>query len=144
MALKSIGHALGYGAWLIKEIFSAGTTAAIAAFSPDSGLHPIVIVYPLRVTTEWQRFWLSTSITATPGTMSIGFRRDPAGSERMYLLVQAAFGKDPIAQIEGIMDMEQRLCPSAADTPLDPATVEWTPYSDRGPVRDAPPAERLD
>ncbi|SDS61516.1 monovalent cation/H+ antiporter subunit E [Corynebacterium timonense] len=144
MALKRIGHALGYGAWLIKEIFSAGTAASIAAFRPHSGLHPIIIFYPLRVTSDWERFWLSTSITATPGTMSIGFRRGSGGSEQTYLLVQAAFGEDPTAQIEGLIDMEQRLSPHVAATPLDPASVEWTPYTDRGPRRDVPPAERLD
>ena len=30
-ALKSIGHAIGYSAWLIKEIYAAGIDATIAA-----------------------------------------------------------------------------------------------------------------
>ena len=147
MALNGIGHALGYGAWIIKEIFSAGFSASLAAFKPDSGMNPIIIFYPLRVSSDWERFWFSTSITATPGTMSIGFRHNPRGEGRRILLVQAVFGGDPRAQIEGLMEMEERLAPHVATIPLDPDTVVWRPYHDLGPdqpPRNLPPAERLD
>jgi len=147
MALKGIGHALGYGAWITKEIFSAGVSTSLAAFKPQSGMHPIIIFYPLRVTSDWERFWFSTSITATPGTMSIGFRHDPSGADRKILLVQAVFGEDPVGQIEELIDMEQRVAPRVASIPLDPESVGWRPYHDLGPdqpPRHLPPAERLD
>ena len=147
MALKGIGHALGYGAWIIKEIFAAGVSTSIAAFKPDPGMRPIIIFYPLRVTSDWERFWFSTSITATPGTMSIGFRHDPDGTEQKILIVQAVFGEDPVGLVEDLMDMEERVSPRVKDIPLDPSTVAWRPYRDLGPdqpPRDLPPAERLD
>lgn len=147
MSVKSVAHAVRYGAWIIKEIFAAGLSTSIAAFSPDPGIRPIVIFYPLRVTTDWERFWFSTSITATPGTMSIGFRHDPEGTELKYLLVQAVFGGDPVELIEGLVDMENRVAPRVAEIPLDPRTVQWREYHDRGRTEspaDLPPAERLD
>ena len=147
MSVKSIAHALGYSAWLVKEIFAAGFAATVAAFKPSSGLSPIIIYYPLRVTTDWELFWFSTSITATPGTLSLGFRHDPDRPGHKVLLVQAAFGADPVEQIEGLKDMEEKLKPSVSRIALDPADVLWQPYKDLGPdqpPRDLPPAERLD
>lgn len=147
MALRGIRHGIGYAAWLVKEIFSAGFTATVAAFSPDAGIRPIMIYYPLRVSSDWDLFWFSTSITATPGTLSLGFRHDPDRPGKKMLLVQAVFGGDPVAQIEGLIDMEEHLKPSVAEEPLDPAAVEWTSYRDLGPdtpPSDLPPAERLD
>lgn len=147
MSVKGIGHAIGYSAWLVKEIFAAGFAATAAAFKPNPGLDPIIIYYPLRVTRDWDLFWFSTSITATPGTLSLGFRHDPDRPGHKTLLVQAAFGSDPEEQIAGLMDMEQRIKPSVAKTPLNPADIPWQPYKDLGPdqpPRDLPPAERLD
>ncbi|MDY5785418.1 MULTISPECIES: monovalent cation/H+ antiporter subunit E [unclassified Corynebacterium] len=147
MAKNGFIHAVGYGAWIIKEIFSAGFSTIIAAFKPHAGIRPIMILYPLRLTTDWERFWFSSSITATPGTMSLGFRHDPKGTDLKFLLVQAAFGEDPIEQIQGLIEMEERVAPRIAATPLDPATVEWYEYHDYGPdPKDTtlPAAERLD
>ncbi|QPK83384.1 monovalent cation/H+ antiporter subunit E [Corynebacterium qintianiae] len=147
MSLHGIGHTLGYAAWLVKEIFAAGFAAVAAAFKPQAGIRPVIIYYPLRITTDWELFWFSTSITATPGTLSLGFRHNPDLPGQKVLIVQAVFGADPVGLVEGLMDMEERLKPSVADIQLDPASVEWQPYRDLGPdqpPRDLPPAERLD
>lgn len=149
-ALKSFGHAIGYSAWLIKEIYAAGIDATIAAFKPDSGLRPCVIFYPLRVHTDWDRFWFSTSITATPGTLSLGFRHAASENGSDLLIVQAAFGDDPLEVIEDLADMEERLRPELKDTPIDASQVLWKPYKHLGPDLDhahaenLPAAERMD
>ncbi|PAT11025.1 monovalent cation/H+ antiporter subunit E [Corynebacterium hadale] len=149
-ALNSIGHAIGYGAWLIKEIYVAGIDATIAAFKPDTGMHPCVVFYPMRVSTDWERFWFSTSITATPGTLSLGFRHAASEEGRDLLIVQAAFGDDPHQVIEDLADMEERLKPELKDTPIDASKVLWKPYEHLGPDRDheyaeqLPAAERMD
>ncbi|WKD56704.1 putative monovalent cation/H+ antiporter subunit E [Corynebacterium capitovis DSM 44611] len=145
--LGRIGHAVGYAGWLVKEIFAAGVGATVAAFSPDAGMKPIIIFYPLRIRSDWERFWFSTSITATPGTLSIGFRHDPDHAERKILLVQAVFGADPIEQIEGLRQMEEHLAPWVASLPFDATAVPWRAYRDLGPdtpPEDLPSAERLD
>ncbi|WJY96585.1 monovalent cation/H+ antiporter subunit E [Corynebacterium fournieri] len=139
-------HGVGYAAWIAKEIFVAGFQAVAAAFNPATTFEPIVIYYPLRVNTDWDVFWFSTSITATPGTLSMGLRHPVASDGPMTLLVQAAFGHDPEDVIAGLADMEEHLRPSLRNRPLDPATVAWEPYVDHGPDTDSdnvPPAERM-
>lgn len=149
-ALSSIGHAIGYSAWLIKEIYAAGIDATIAAFKPDTGMRPCVIFYPLRVRTDWDRFWFSTSITATPGTLSLGFRHAASEDGSDLLIVQAAFGDDPLEVIEDLADMEEHLRPELKDTPIDASKVLWKPYEhlhpdlDHAHAENLPAAERMD
>lgn len=149
-ALSSIGHAIGYSAWLIKEIYAAGIDATIAAFKPDTGMRPCVIFYPLRVRTDWDRFWFSTSITATPGTLSLGFRHAASEDGSDLLIVQAAFGDDPLEVIEDLADMEERLRPELKSTPIDASKVLWKPYKhlhpdlDHAHAENLPAAERMD
>lgn len=128
----NIGHWIVYGFWISKEIFVAGWDAIVAAFSPNPGMQPIVIHYPLRLTSEWDIFWFTTSITATPGTLSMGLRHPRTQGGADILLVQAAFGSDPEDVIASLADMEEHVRPSLKSTPIDPASVAWEPYSDLG------------
>lgn len=136
MGSNGIGHVIGYTFWIVKEVFVAGLSATIAAFKPTAGLAPVIIFYPLRVTTDWDIFWFSTSITATPGTLSVGLRHRTAPGEPEVLIVQAAFGADPQDIIASLADMEEHVNPQVKATPIDPATVPWEPYT--------PSAERMD
>ena len=104
-------HLLRYIPWWIKEIFVAGFQVAWAGFRPDAGYDPVVVRYPLRVTTEWQIFWFTTSITTTPSTLSLGLRAPGHKGDPHILLVQAAFGSDPVKVFESLADMEERMAP---------------------------------
>mgnify|MGYP002712123683 FL=1 len=144
--MRGFIHGIGYGAWLIKEIFVAGFDAVGKAFNPAAKIEPIVIYYPLRINTDWDVFWFTTSITATPGTLSMGLRHPITPGGPITLLVQAAFGSDPEDVIASLADMEEHLNPSVSERPIDPANVAWEPYVDHGPDRDddtVPPAERM-
>lgn len=132
----NIGHWIGYTFWIIKEIFVAGWDAIVAAFSPNPGIEPIVIYYPLRLTGEWELFWFTTSITATPGTLSMGLRHKVAETGSDVLIVQAVFGGDPEDVIASLADMEEHIKPELKNSPIDPTTVQWEPY--------VAPAERID
>lgn len=132
----NIGHWIGYTFWIIKEIFVAGWGAIVAAFSPNPGIEPIVIYYPLRLNTEWEIFWFTTSITATPGTLSMGLRHPVSETGSDVLIVQAVFGGDPEDVIASLADMEEHVKPELKNSPIDPATVQWEPY--------VAPAERID
>ncbi|AKK10177.1 monovalent cation/H+ antiporter subunit E [Corynebacterium uterequi] len=107
-------HAIVYIAWLIKEIFAAGFAVAARALRPDIGFTPMVVRYPLRVTSDWEIFWFSTSITATPSTLSLGLREPARPGDPRILLVQDAFGDDPAEITRGLADMEVRLAPHVA------------------------------
>lgn len=144
--MKKILHAIGYFFWIVKEIIVAGVATAIAAFRPETGLRPIVIYYPLRITGEWEMFWFSTSITATPSTLAMGFRENIPGKPRV-MLVQAAFGSNPEDIVAGLADMEEHIAPRVKDTPLNPADVLWEPYEDlrdRDNVDAADPVDEAD
>lgn len=117
-------HVLVYIPWLIKEILVSGFTLCKAALSAKKPFAPVVVHYPLRVTTQWQMFWFSTSITVTPSTLSLGFREPAAEGEPHYLLVHAALGGEPEEIVAGLADMEARLNPAIADKPLGPWKVE--------------------
>lgn len=104
-------HAIGYALWLIKEIYSIGFSLAIAAFKKDPGYNPVVLRYPLRITSAWEIFWFTSSITATPGTLSLGLREPPREGLPRIVLVQAVQGSDPAAVMADLADMEQRLAP---------------------------------
>lgn len=131
--MNTILHGIRYFPWIVKEIMVAGFSTALAAFRADSGLQPIVIYYPLRVDREWELFWFSTSVTATPSTLAMGFRDTGAGKPRI-MLVQAAFGSNPEDVIAGLADMEEHVAPRVKDTPIDPTQVLWESYED---LRDA-------
>lgn len=131
--MKTILHGIRYFFWIVKEIMVAGFATALAAFRADSGIQPIVIYYPLRVDSEWELFWFSTSVTATPSTLAMGFR-DTGADQPRIMLVQAAFGSNPEDVIAGLADMEEHVAPRVKDTPVDPTQVLWEPYED---LRDA-------
>ncbi|WKK60715.1 monovalent cation/H+ antiporter subunit E [Corynebacterium sp. P3-F1] len=127
--MKTILHAIGYFFWIVKEIIVAGFSTAFAAFRPNTGIEPIVIYYPLRIDGDWELFWFSTSVTATPSTLAMGFRDNIPGKPRV-MLVQSAFGSNPEDIVAGLADMEEHVAPRVKKTPLDPSLVLWEPYED--------------
>ncbi|QCB28727.1 monovalent cation/H+ antiporter subunit E [Corynebacterium endometrii] len=129
-------HIPVYALWLIKEIFVAGFSLAAAAFKPDPGYRPVILRYPLRVTSAWEIFWFTSSITATPGTLSLGLREPPREGWPRIVIVQAVQGADPAAVMADLADMESRLAPRVVGidhgvpgqgdtTELDPAFYEY-------------------
>lgn len=107
-------HILKFIPWLIGQIFLSGFAVVRAAFSRETGFNPVVIRYPLRVSTDFQIAALSTCITATPATLSLGLREPRHPGAPTVLLVQIAFGSDPVAAFESIADMEVRMAPHTA------------------------------
>ena len=114
--MQGFFHGVRYAVWIIKEIFVAGFDAVAAAFNPRAQLEPIVIYYPLRVHTDWEVFWFTTSITATPGTLSMGLREPVREGLPRIVLVQAVMGDDPASIMADLADMEERLAPHVKGT----------------------------
>lgn len=104
-------HYITYALWLIKEIYVAGFGLAFSAFKKDPEYNPVILRYPLRVNTAWVIFWFTSSITATPGTLSLGLREPPREGLPRIVIVQAAQGSDPASVMEDLADMEERLAP---------------------------------
>lgn len=110
-----------YFPWLIGQIFIAGWVLAKDAWTGSKQVDPCIVHYPLRVHKAWQLALLSTSITVTPGTLSIGLREDNT------LIVQALHGSDPQSVLADIAEMEARMDPSIKDQKQDlsAARVEY-------------------
>lgn len=104
-------HLLTFGPWLVGQIFLSGFHVVASALKKETPFHPVVIRYPLRVTKEWQIAALSTCITMTPSTLSLGLREPRTEGAPMVLLIQAAFGSDPVEVFESIAEMEDRMAP---------------------------------
>ncbi|MCK7676005.1 monovalent cation/H+ antiporter subunit E [Corynebacterium pygosceleis] len=108
-------HVIRFGIWLIGQVFAGALTVARDVVRRRTTMHPVVVAYPLRVTKGWQIAALSTCITMTPGTLSVGLRPDGDGSDGEgpeILLVQAVYGTDPSEVFAGLADMEERMVPS--------------------------------
>lgn len=127
--MRTILHGIGYFFWIVGQIIVTGFRAAFAALRPNSGIDPIIVYYPLRIDGDWELFWFSTSVTATPSTLSFGFRENADDKPRV-MLVQAAFGSNPEEIVAGLADMEEHVAPRVKNTPIDPAQVLWEPYKD--------------
>ena len=65
-------HALRYGAWLIEQVLLATWSIIVDAHKRRSEIDPIIVAYPLRVHTDREVGLFTTSITMTPGTLSLG------------------------------------------------------------------------
>lgn len=124
-------NALKFIPWLIGQIFLSGFSVITAAVKKDTGFNPVVIRYPLRVTTDFQIAALSTCITATPSTLSLGLREPRKPGDPTILLIQAVFGSDPVEVFESIADMEERLVPSVAS--IDHGVPGQGPYKEIRP-----------
>ena len=52
-------NAVMYALWLIKEIFVAGISLALAAFKQDNDDQPVKMRYRLRDRTQRASFWIN-------------------------------------------------------------------------------------
>lgn len=145
-AVKSTGHALKYATWLVGQIVKESVVMATDTLGTGRNIAPVVIYYPLRVTSERDIAALIASITMTPGTLSLGVTGpkevdyDAAAGERStkdafavarsefnthgldhvqrFLAVHAMYGADPEELLASLADMEEHLAPSVKDKPL--------------------------
>ena len=104
----SLYNRVKYFFWLVGQVVIGAVTMAIDMVKLKPTLQPIVVHYPLRITSDRDKFVFSTSITMTPGTLSLGFHDG-------YLDVHAVYGSDPDEVLAGLADMEERMNPTIKD-----------------------------
>lgn len=97
-----------YASWLGKEIVVGALDIAKEAFTPGVAMNPVIVELPLRCHTDLEVSLMASSITITPGTVTLGVA---AGDEHTppTLFVHAIYGADAGAVLEGLRDMEDRL-----------------------------------
>lgn len=145
--LKSVGHAARYTVWLSAQVLKESVIMAIDTLGTGKKIHPVVIYYPLRVTSEVDIAALIASITMTPGTLALGITGpkevdyDAAAGNRSlsdafaaahtefnmhgvphvqrFLAVHAMYGDPPEALLASLASMEEHLRPSVKDHQLN-------------------------
>lgn len=126
-------HMVKYHVWLVGQIILASWTVLIDVATGSKKVDPCVVFYPLRVTKPWDITLFSSSITVTPGTLSLTLV-DKDGHEVTsedenqtphFLAVQAVHGSDPRALLDDLAHMEQTMAPHVKDIQhnLDEAPV---------------------
>lgn len=101
-------RALQYSGWLGAEIVKGALTIARDAFTPGTAISPAIIELPLRCVTDLEVSLMASSITITPGTVTLGIAA-ARGETPPTLFVHAIYGQDPEEVRAGLIDMEQHL-----------------------------------
>jgi multicomponent Na+:H+ antiporter subunit E len=99
---------IGYVAWVAKEIVVGALDIAKDAVTPGVAMDPAIVQLPLRCHTDLEVSLMASSITITPGTVTLGVAAAD-GDSPATLFVHAIYGSDADEVLEGLRDMEDRL-----------------------------------
>lgn len=103
-------YALRFLGYMIVEITRGAAAVARDAFTPGTGSRPQIVELPLRCRTDVEITLLASSITITPGTMTVGIA--PATPDRdssPCLYVHGMYASDRQDLLDSLRDMERRL-----------------------------------
>lgn len=145
--LRMFTHSIGYGVWLVGQIIKESVAMAVDTLGTGRNIAPVVIYYPLRVTSERDIAAFTASITMTPGTLALGItgpkevdydaeagnrtRRNAFavgenefqthGLDRVqrFLAVHAMYGSNPQELLDDLAHMEEKLAPSVKGKKID-------------------------
>jgi len=127
---RRVGRTIEYVLWLIGQIALSTWQVTVALVMPGRVLTPGIVAVPLRSTHPAEIILLATSVTLTPGTISVETGHDAAGQR--VLFVHALLLDDPEALRASIRDdMERRILrfmrPRSAQPPAPPTREEAQP-----------------
>lgn len=101
-------HGLRYAGFITWEVLAGAVTVAIDAFTPGRGTTPMIVELPLRCATDFEITTMASSITITPGTITVGIT--PAtGPAPASLFVHSMYTEEREQVLAGLHDMERRL-----------------------------------
>lgn len=101
-------RALVYAGWIGGEIVKGALTIARDVATPGTAMSPAVVELPLRCVTDLEISLMASSITITPGTVTLGIAA-AEGETPPTLFVHAIYGQDADELRADLRDMEQRL-----------------------------------
>lgn len=99
---------VSYSAWLGVQIVKGALDIARDAFLPGVDMQPAILELPLRCTTDLEVSLMASSITITPGTITVGIA-SAAGAAPPTLYVHAICAHDPEEVRTSLRDMEDHL-----------------------------------
>lgn len=119
-------HTLSYTGFIVAEVVLGAVRVARDVMTPGLDVSPAIVELPLRCETDLEISLMASSITITPGTLTLGIA--PAVDDRPpTLFVHALHGHDRDEVVAGLRDMEHRLLrmtrgPRAADQAMEGAS----------------------
>lgn len=99
---------VGYAGWIGLEIVKGALTIAQDVVTPGVRMSPAIVELPLRCRTDLEISLMASSITITPGTVTIGVAAAQDGRPPT-LFVHAIYGHDVEELMDSLHDMERRL-----------------------------------
>lgn len=101
-------HTVAYTAYLFRQIVVGAVRIARTDLRRELDVSPAIVELPLHCRTDVEITVMASSITITPGTITVGIA--PAtGPAPATLYVHALYGHDAEEVIAGLRDMERRL-----------------------------------
>lgn len=108
--MTRLWYAVSYLLYILREVSLGAARVARDAFTPGLGSRPQIVELPLRCRTDVEVTLLASSITITPGTMTVGIApgsSEPDVAPRLY--VHGMYSADRQDLIDSLRDMERRL-----------------------------------
>ncbi|MFK5634477.1 MULTISPECIES: Na+/H+ antiporter subunit E [unclassified Ornithinimicrobium] len=97
-----------YGLWLTGEIVKGALAVARDAVVPGVDMDPAILELPLRCSTDLEISVMASSITITPGTITVGIA-GAAGGTPPTLYVHAIYASEPEEVRGALRGMEDRV-----------------------------------
>lgn len=97
-----------YGAWLAVEVLRGAVQIGIDVITPGLRVSPAIVALPLHCETDMEISVMASSITITPGTITVGIA-PRTGDSPPTLYVHALYGEDRDSVVADLRDMERRL-----------------------------------
>lgn len=97
-----------YGGYIAVEIVKGALRIGADVLTPGLRISPAIVALPLQCETDLEISTMASSITITPGTITVGIA-PRTGDQPPTLYVHALYGADRDEVLEGLRDMERRL-----------------------------------
>ncbi|WP_298748283.1 Na+/H+ antiporter subunit E [uncultured Serinicoccus sp.] len=97
-----------YAGWLAGEVIRGALRIGVDVITPNLRMSPAIVALPLHCETDLEISTMASSITITPGTITLGIA-PRTGDSPPTLYVHALYGEDRDSVIEDLRDMERRL-----------------------------------
>ncbi len=99
---------VSYSCWLFVQVVEGALDVARDAVLPGVDMQPAILELPLRCTTDLEVSVMASSITITPGTITVGIA-SAAGTTPPTLYVHAIYAADPESVRADLRDMEDHV-----------------------------------
>ena len=103
-----IWYAIAYIAWIFFEILRQAGRLAIDFLTPGLDVSPSIVEFPLHASSDLEIAAIESSITVTPGTLTLGIYEPEDGSTKS-LFVHFLYAHTHEGAIAELEDMERRL-----------------------------------